>query len=128
MSKDPNKIAAIEQAISKKYGKETIQNPKANWDDKKEQEYVKQSKEFYKKVRKNDEQQEKVDVNGIKVSKKLLNNEPLATCSNCSKFSNCVMDDVCFSKFECCNDCYIKYVEGRESRWNTGWRPNNDNN
>ena len=31
--KDLDKIAAIEKAITKKYGEETIQNPHANWDE-----------------------------------------------------------------------------------------------
>ena len=123
MSDKINKIAAIEQAISKKYGAETIQNPKANWDEEKEREYIQQSKEFYEKVRKNDEWQEKVDINGVKVSKKLLNRESLISCPTCGSFSKGVMDDVCFSKFDCCNVCYIRYVEGREDRWSKGWRP-----
>ena len=128
MSKDPDKIAAIEQAISKKYGDDAIQNPKANWDEEKERDYLEQSKEFYRKVRKNDEWQEKIDVNGVKVSKKLLNKESLSSCPTCGSFSRSVMDDVCFSKFDCCNKCYIEYVEGREDRWLKGWRPNNVNN
>ena len=73
MSNDPNRIAAIEKAIAEKYGKETIQNPRGNWDEDKEKEYLEQSKEFYKKKSRNEEWQEKIDVNGIKISKKLLN-------------------------------------------------------
>ena len=34
--KNPDRVAAIEQAIAKKYGKEAIQNPKANWTEEKE--------------------------------------------------------------------------------------------
>ena len=34
--KDFNKIAAVEKAITKKYGEEAIQNPHANWDETKE--------------------------------------------------------------------------------------------
>jgi len=127
MSNDPNKIAAIEKAISEKYGKEAVQNPKGNWDENKEKEYLQQSKEFYKKQRKNDEWQEKVDVNGIKISKKLLNRESLKCCSVCSSFPKIAMDDVCFVKFDCCSKCYIEYVEDREERWLKGWRPNNGN-
>ena len=123
MSAKSNKIAAVEQAISKKYGTEAIQNPKANWDEEKEREYIKQSKEFYRKVRKNEEWQEKIDVNGVKVSKKLLNRESLTSCPVCRNFPKGVMDDVCLSKFDCCNICYIAYVEGREARWLKGWRP-----
>ena len=126
--KDPEHLIKVEKAIQEKYGDEAIQNPKANWDDNKERDYIEQSKEFYRKVRKNDASQEKVDVNGVKVSKKLLNRESLISCPTCGNFPKGVMDDVCLSKFDCCNNCYIKYVEGREERWQTGWRPNNGNN
>ena len=123
----PDRIAAVEQAISKKYGEETVQNPKANWDETKEKEYLEQSKEFYQKSYKNQEQQEKVDINGIKVSKKLLNRESLRCCPVCGSYPKKSMDDVCLTKFECCNTCYLQYVEGREERWLKGWRPNNGN-
>ena len=123
----PNHIAAVEKAISQKYGEETIQNPRANWNETKEKEYLKQSKEFYQKSYKNQEQQEKVDINGIKVSKKLLNRESLRCCSVCGSFPKKSLDDVCLTKFDCCNKCYVQYVEGREERWLKGWRPNNGN-
>jgi hypothetical protein len=118
----PDRIAAVEQAISKKYGEETVQNPKANWDETKEKEYLEQSKEFYQKSYKNQEQQEKVDINGIKVSKKLLNLPSLKNCPVCGSFPKKSLDDVCLVKFECCNKCYIQYVEGREERWLKGRR------
>ena len=123
MSKDPNRIAAVEKAIAEKYGKETIQNPKGNWTEAKEKKYLQQSKHFYEKQRKNDEWQEKVDVNGIKISKKLLNRESLKSCPVCGSFPEKSMDDVCLVKFDCCYKCYIKYVDGREERWEKGWRP-----
>ena len=72
MDKDPNYIASVEKAISEKYGTEAIQNPKGNWDETKEKEYLLQMKEFYQKTKKLEESQEKVDVNGIKVSKNYL--------------------------------------------------------
>ena len=124
MSKDKlNHIAAVEQAISKKYGEETVQNPKANWDEEKEIEYLHQMREFYHKSQRNEESQEKVDVNGIKVSKKLLNRESLKCCPVCNSFAKKSMDDVCLVKFDCCYGCYIQYVEDREERWLKGWRP-----
>jgi hypothetical protein len=107
--------------------KEAVQNPKGNWNENKEKEYLEQSKQFYKKQRKNDEWQEKVDVNGIKISKKLLNRESLKSCPVCGSFPKISLDDVCLVKFDCCNTCYIKYVEDREERWLKGWRPNNGN-
>ena len=126
MSKDKlNHIAAVEQAISKKYGEEAVQNPKANWDENKEKEYLKQMKEFYQKTQRIEESQEKVDVNGIKISKKLLNRDAIRSCPICSSFARRSMDDVCLVKFDCCFKCYIQYVEDREERWLKGWRPNN---
>ena len=127
MSKDKlNHIAAVEQAISKKYGDEAIQNPKANWDENKEKEYLQQMKEFYQKTQRIEESQEKVDVNGIKISKKLLNRDAIRSCPICSSFARRSMDDVCLVKFDCCFNCYIQYVEDREERWLKGWRPNNE--
>ena len=124
--KKPNRIAAVEKAISQKYGDEAIQNPRANWDEDKEKEYLEQSQEFYKKSYKNSERSEKVDINGIKVSKKLLNRESLRCCPVCGSYPKKSMDDVCLTKFECCNTCYLQYVEGREERWLKGWRPIED--
>ena len=122
--KDPNDIAAIEKAIAKRYGEEAIKNPRADWDEEKEKEYLQQMRELYARTTKNREREEKVDVNGIKVTKKLLNRESLKCCPVCGSFPKKSMDDVCLVKFDCCSNCYIKYVEGREDRWLTGWRPN----
>jgi hypothetical protein len=123
MDKDPNYIASVEKAIKEKYGIETIQNPKGNWDETKEKEYLLQMKEFYQKTKKLEESQEKVDVNGIKVSKKLLNRDAIRSCPICESFARRSLDDVCLVKFECCYRCYIQYVEDREERWLKGWRP-----
>ena len=54
--KDPNYVARVEKAISKKYGYDAIQNPRANWDDEKEEEYKKQ---LQKMLEKEDRFQEK---------------------------------------------------------------------
>ena len=125
--KDPDRMAAIEKAISKKYGDEAIKNPRADWDEAAEKEYLEQMKKLYEKVKTQEEYSEKVDVNGIKISKKLLNRESLKSCPVCGVFPKKSMDDVCLTKFDCCYKCYIQYVEGREERWLTGWRPNNEN-
>jgi len=121
---DPNQIAAVEKAIAEKYGSETIQNPRGNWDETKEKEYLEQMKEFYQKTQLNEKWQEKIDVNGIKISKKLLNRESLKCCPVCNSFAKKSMDDVCLVKFDCCFNCYIQFVEDREERWLKGWRPN----
>ena len=121
--KDLNYIASVEKAIKEKYGEETIQNPMSGWDEEKEKEYLQQMTELYNKSNKNKHWQDKIDVNGIKVTKKLLNKESLQTCPVCGAFPKKSMDDVCLLKFKCCGNCYIQYVEGREERWQSGWRP-----
>ncbi len=128
MSKqDWNKLATFEKAISKKYGEEAIQNPKANWDDKKEREYLEQIKKLSEKEYSLGDKDEKVQLNGILVPKKLLNRESNRTCPVCDTYSFDVRDDVYMSKYKCCRICYVKYVEDREDRWKSGWRPNNGN-
>ena len=112
--KDLNKIAAIEKAIAEKYGDEAVANPRANWDENKEKEYLQQMKDFYKKSSKSSEYQEKIDINGIKVTKKLLNRESLKTCPICGSFPKKSMDDVCLIKFNCCNKCYIEKESGAD--------------
>ena len=62
---DPDKIAAIEKAISKKYGKEAVQNPKGNWNEEKEKEYTKQVKKFAQKHQRVERMSEMVEVDGI---------------------------------------------------------------
>ena len=52
MSKDQDYIVRVEQAIAQKYGEETIQNPKAGWDENKEKAYLEQMRELYKKQKK----------------------------------------------------------------------------
>jgi len=123
-NKHPDQIAKIEKAIAEKYGDEAIENPRSKWNEEKEKEYLSQMKDFYEKIGRSEQSQKKIDINGIKVSKKLLNRESLGCCPICESFSKKSMDDVCLIKFDCCSNCYYQYVEGREERWLKGWRPN----
>ena len=126
MKKDPDKIAAIEKAMMKKYGPESVQNPKSNWNEEKEKEHLEQIKKFEEKHLKALATSDKVEVNGVFVSKKLLNRESInwdRTCSVCDKHTIEKRDDIYFLKFDCCLVCYVKYVEDREERWSSGWRP-----
>ena len=52
--KNLDRIAAFEKAIAEKYGSEAVQNPRANWDETKEEEYLQQMKEFYQKTQQNE--------------------------------------------------------------------------
>ena len=124
MSKDPNYVAKVERAIAKKYGEETVQHPKKEWTDDKEKEYLKQQRELHWKELQEDDI-DKVEVNGVFVPKKLIKKNSNRSCPVCKVYSFKSNDDVYMSKFQCCEKCYIKWVEGRAERWKTGWRPNN---
>jgi hypothetical protein len=121
--KDPNYVVNLEKAIAKKYGEEAIENPKKYWTKEKEKEYLSQLKEFYKDT---DEKEDidKDDVNGVFIPKKLLNRESNRSCPICNTYSFKSNDDVYMSKFDCCEKCYIQWIEDREDRWKKGWRPN----
>jgi len=88
-----------------------------------EEEYIEQSKEFYKKIQSLEEKSEKVEVDGIFIPKKLLSKKSNRTCPTCSAYSFKLKDDVFMNKYDCCFDCFIQYVDGREERWQSGWRP-----
>ena len=121
-SKDPNYAIKVEQAISKKYGKETGEHPKKYWNDEKEEKYLNDLKSFYKY---NDcDINEEEEINGVFIPKKLITKSSTRSCPICSKYSFKSNDDLYMTKFDCCEKCYIKWVEGREERWKTGWRPN----
>jgi len=118
---DYNEIAKYEKAIKDKYGNEAIQNPKKNWDEEKEAKYLEELKSFYKtSVRK----KKREEAEGFEVIHKKAAKEAERTCPVCSVYSMKSSDDLYMNKFQCCFDCYIQYVEGREERWKTGWRPN----
>ena len=121
--KAPNYAVKVEQAIAKKYGEETVVNPKSQWDDEKEKKYLDELKEvYYNNVDKEDFDKE--EVNGVFIPKKLLKEESNRSCSTCNTYSFKSKDDVYMTKFDCCFKCYIQYIEGREDRWKKGWRPN----
>tara|TARA_R100000655_G_scaffold105151_1_gene153107 strand:- start:1851 stop:2315 length:465 start_codon:yes stop_codon:yes gene_type:complete len=122
--KDPNRIARIEKAIAKKYGPEAIANPRGYWNDEKEKSYQDQIEKVAQKERAFDESEEKEEVNGILISKKLLTREAVRRdCPVCETFSFNLKDDAYMNKYSCCYKCYVQWVDGREERWETGWRP-----
>jgi hypothetical protein len=122
------RIAQLERAIANKYGEEAVKNPESGWDEEKEKSFQEQMKSLNKKLDHNSSFEDKVEVNGVLVSKKLLSRESNRTCPVCNVYSFSIKDDVYMTKFECCFKCYVKYVEDREDRWETGWRPKSENN
>jgi len=125
---DPNYVIKVEKAIADKYGNEAIQHPSKNWTPQKEEEYRKQISLLNAKIRKLSEKTEKIEVQGVLISKKLLNKDSNRVCSTCEIYSFDSKDDIYMNKYDCCFKCYIKWVEDREERWATGWRPRQGDN
>jgi hypothetical protein len=123
--KDLNYIAGLEKAIEKKYGHEAVENPANNWDKVKEEGYIEQLEKFVEKQKKFEQDHTVENVDGVLVSRKLLNKEGIFNCSTCSKKLKTINDEIYFTKFDCCEKCYVNYVEDREKRWLDGWRPKN---
>jgi hypothetical protein len=75
------------------------------------------------------DKERKIDNGGFFITEKLLNREGnLESCPVCGKINRTAKDDVYILKLQCCYNCYTQWVEGREERWEKGWRPNNANN
>ena len=110
-------IGHYEKAIADKYGDEAVQNPRKNWDETKEKEYISQLKKIAKLERESRSKEDLVEHNGVLISKKLLTRREQRTCPVCDVYSFSVRDDLYMNKFECCFKCYVEYVEGREEKW-----------
>ena len=123
MKEDIDFVVRLEKAIREKYGEEAIENPKKHWNKEKEEEHVKQVEEFYRRKFFKDSEISKENYKGFLVNKKLLNRESNRSCPVCNDYSFLCEDDIYMTKFKCCFSCFINYVEGRESRWKSGWRP-----
>ena len=123
MKRDLNSIAALEKAISEKYGSEAAVNPKSFWNSEKEQEYLNQSKEAQIKEAKLEKTQEKIDLNGVLIAKKLINKNVERHCDYCDRYSFNRDEAVYLTKYGTCYKCYIQYIMDREERWKNGWRP-----
>lgn len=122
MKKSNPNIAGIEKAIAEKYGSDAIVNPASLWNKEKETDYIEQQRSL--PAHTDNDLNEKVEVDGVLIPKKLLNRETNRTCPTCGEYSFSSKDDVYMTKYNCCYKCYIQWVEDREQRWLDGWRPN----
>ncbi len=123
--KDLNYVVKLERAIKSKYGEQAIQNPARDWTPEKEKVYLEQLRDLVDKQKKYESTSELENVNGILISRKLLNKERKLNCSVCACRMKTINDEIYTIKFDCCEKCYINYVEGRVERWQKGWRPEN---
>ncbi len=117
-------LGKIEFALKQKYGEEAIVNPLQFWTKEKEVDFQEQIKESLEKQRNLEENEERIEKDGFLVSKRLFTKNG-ESCPICQKYLLDSRDVIYIAKFECCSKCYIQYVEDREERWKTGWRPSN---
>ena len=124
--RDLNKIAALERAVTQRWGKDVVKNPRADWNDEKEREFKEQQKRLYEREKENKREEEKIEIDGVFVSRKLINKETNRICPICDTYSFDSQDDLYMNKYGCCAECFYTYVDGREERWLSGWRPNDE--
>ena len=112
--------------LDAKLGAKSIQNgnKKMRWkkDEEKEKKYLQDLKSFHERSKRSKEVEE---VEGVVVKRRKTSHEVSRDCPVCGAYSFSSQDDLYMTKFGCCFNCYIQYIEGREERWKTGWRPNN---
>ncbi len=108
MKKDPNYIAAVEKAISEKYGTQAAHNLKSNWTPEKEKDYLEQLKET---TRSNRAKKKRPPVSTDR------------TCPVCKTYSFSSRDDLYMLRFSTCYECYIDFVNPDIYKWEQGERP-----
>jgi transposase-like protein len=124
--KDPNYLAAVEKAITEKYGKDTVQDFRNQWQEDKEKDYLKQLKRLTKKNDNLSSTKEEFVVGDIKITKRRSKQKQDRTCPVCKTYSFSRRDDLYMNRFKCCHDCYLDFVIGREEAWKNGERPTDE--
>jgi len=120
---DLNYIAAVEKAISEKYGKDTVQDFRNTWEEGKEKEYLNQLKDLRVKRDRRGKNHEEVVVGDVKIKKRPVEQKTDRTCPVCKTYSFSRRDDLYMNRFKSCYDCYVDFIIGREEKWNNGERP-----
>ena len=122
MKKDYNHIAAVEKAISEKYGKDAAQDIRSQWDDKREKEYLEQLKKANHRRSKSEHKEEQIAENTY-ISARVDKRKDTRSCPVCKTYSFSMKDDLYMNRFSCCYLCYVDFIQDREERWESGWRP-----
>jgi hypothetical protein len=124
--RDIEYLGKLEKALEEKYGSDATINPHSLWNEEKEQDYMEQVKENAEKYIETEKDSDIVENDGIFVNKKLLTKSNATSCPVCDKYLADSRDSVYILKWECCYTCFVQWVEDREDRWKTGWRPSKE--
>ncbi len=127
MKKDPNYIAAVEKAITEKYGKNTVQDFRNEWEEEKEKEYLKQLKDRSSTAGTKNKKYITVEDGSVQIKRPNKEKAADRTCPVCKTYSFSGGDDLYMNRFQCCYDCHVKYMPNQyyEKKWLDGWRPDN---
>lgn len=123
-----NTLAKIEKAIVQRYGREALYDPRKGWTPEKEKAYLEEIKKLSKEERDNALKTiEKYEIDGILVENGLLIKDKVErSCPVCKTYSFDSKDDIYMKRYSCCQKCYYDFVDGREERWQSGWRPSEE--
>ena len=124
LKKDPDEIAAIERLFAEDYGEKSTKNFRSNWNEEKEKKYLSQLNSFSKRIKSKDSI--KVDVGGVLIPKAVVGKKSNRSCPVCKTYSFSSKDDLYMNRFKCCFNCYIDFVQGREERWDKGYKPDQE--
>tara|TARA_R110000803_G_scaffold109725_1_gene178127 strand:- start:7378 stop:7794 length:417 start_codon:yes stop_codon:yes gene_type:complete len=124
--KDYNYIASVEKAIAEKYGKNTVQDFRSNWEPDREQEYLEQLKQRRFKGYKKHHKKTITIAEDTIIHERPIKASTNRTCPVCKTYSFSVKDDLYMNRFQSCYLCYIDFIQDREDRWSTGWQPNEE--
>ena len=123
MKKDLNYVAAVEKAISEKYGKEAVQDFRSTWETEREESYLVQLKNRRTKLQTLKDRKKFFLVGDVEIKKKHNAEQPNRTCPVCKTYSFSSRDDLYMNRFETCRLCYYEFIEHNENNWKQGWRP-----
>lgn len=125
-NKDYDYIAAVEKAIVQKYGKETVQDFRSQWEEGREKSYLEQLKTRREKGYKKQHKEVVTVCEDTIIHQRPIQASGDRTCPVCKTYSFSAKDDLYMNRFKSCYRCYIDFIEDREERWNEGWRPNKE--
>ena len=113
---DQKQLSAIEKAIEEKYGDIAVLDPSSLWTTEKEKAYLDQVKAVEKYYRQQPYENH-IDQGGFILKEKLVSKKNFKKCSLCGEQAYRGEDEVYMTKYDSCCKCYIKHIEGRETKW-----------
>ena len=124
--KDYNYMAAMEKAVSEKYGKTAVQDFRSDWTDEDEKNYLQQLRERHTSKSVASSEKCRTEIGDVIIRKRSNFKKPNRTCPVCKTYSFSLKDDLYMNRFKSCYRCYIDFVEHRKDKWDEGWRPTDE--